>query len=74
MGGAGGTAGSVAGGSGGSGGASEPMGPSVRVLQLNVWQEGTQVTGGLAKIAAVILESKADVAAFSEVRNYDDED
>lgn len=46
----------------------------VRVLQLNVWQEGTKVEGGLAKIAAAILAAKADVAAFSEVRNYDDED
>jgi endonuclease/exonuclease/phosphatase family metal-dependent hydrolase len=77
-GGAGGAAGATAGGSagtGGSGGAPEPpAGPSVRVLQLNVWQEGTQVAGGLAKIAAVILESEADVAAFSEVRNYDAED
>jgi endonuclease/exonuclease/phosphatase family metal-dependent hydrolase len=73
--GSGGAAGSVAGGSAGTDGMQEPpAGPSVRVLQLNVWQEGTQVTGGLAKIAAVILESEADVAAFSEVRNYDDQD
>ncbi|HEX2747739.1 MAG TPA: endonuclease/exonuclease/phosphatase family protein [Verrucomicrobiales bacterium] len=47
---------------------------SLRVLQLNIWQEGTSVPGGLEKIAAVILESKADVVAFSEVRNYRGED
>lgn len=49
-------------------------GQALRVLQLNVWQEGTSVPGGLEKICAVILASKADVAAFSEVRNYKGQD
>lgn len=48
--------------------------PSLRVVQFNVWQEGTSVAGGLEKIADVILQSKADVVAFSEVRNYKGED
>ena len=46
----------------------------VRVLQFNVWQEGTSVPGGLEKIADAILLSRADVVAFSEVRNYKGED
>lgn len=47
-----------------------PQRPTVRVMQFNVWQEGTQVEGGLGKICAAILAAKADVVAFSEVRNY----
>lgn len=75
-GGVGGAGGSGAGSAGMAGGGSPPVpaGPVVRILQLNVWQEGTSVEGGLAKIAAVILEANADVTAFSEVRNYDDQD
>jgi endonuclease/exonuclease/phosphatase family metal-dependent hydrolase len=46
----------------------------LRVLQFNVWQEGTSVPGGLEKIAEVIVQSRADVVAFSEVRNYRGED
>ncbi len=56
------------------GGPETPQGPTIRVLQLNVWQEGSQVQGGLKKIAAVILATRADVVAFSEVRNYGGED
>ena len=41
-----------------------------RVLQLNIWQEGTSVPDGLEKIADVIVKSEADIVAFSEVRNY----
>ena len=47
---------------------------SLRVLQLNVWQEGTSVPGGLEKIADAIVQSRADMVAFSEVRNYRRED
>lgn len=46
----------------------------LRVLQLNIWQEGTKVPGGVEKIADAIVASKADIVAFSEVRNYKGED
>ena len=42
----------------------------VRVLEFNLWQEGTSVEGGFDKIVDVILASQADVVAMSEVRNY----
>ena len=48
--------------------------PTLRVMQLNVWQEGTSVPGGVEKIAEVIVQSHADIVAFSEVRNYRGED
>ena len=48
--------------------------PTLRVLQLNVWQEGTSVPGGVEKIADAIIQSRSDVVAFSEVRNYRGED
>ncbi|TAJ09761.1 endonuclease/exonuclease/phosphatase family protein [Marinilabiliaceae bacterium JC017] len=47
---------------------------SFKVLQFNVWQEGTMVTDGLDRIANVISESGADIVTFSEVRNYNNED
>jgi endonuclease/exonuclease/phosphatase family metal-dependent hydrolase len=47
---------------------------TVRVLQFNVWQEGTSVPGGPELIADAILQSRADVVAFSEVRNYKGQD
>ncbi len=43
---------------------------TVSVLQLNIWQEGTSVPDGFAKIVDVIIRSKADVVTLSEVRNY----
>ncbi len=43
-----------------------------RVLQFNIWQEGTQVDGGYNAIVQQIIDSKADLIAFSEVRNYHD--
>ncbi|MHA3773990.1 endonuclease/exonuclease/phosphatase family protein [Verrucomicrobiota bacterium sgz303538] len=54
--------------------ADEKPAEALRVLQLNVWQEGTSVAGGLEKIADAIFQSNADVVAFSEVRNYRGED
>src|SRR4051812_18714585 len=53
---------------------SRAIAQSLRVLQLNIWQEGTSVPGGVDKIADVIIQSHADVVAFSEVRNYHGED
>jgi endonuclease/exonuclease/phosphatase family metal-dependent hydrolase len=47
---------------------------TIRVLQFNVWQEGTSVENGLEKIRDVILASKADIVCFSEVRNYKKQD
>jgi endonuclease/exonuclease/phosphatase family metal-dependent hydrolase len=54
--------------------ADERHGATLRVLQFNIWQEGTSVPGGVEKIADAILQSRADVVAFSEVRNYRKED
>ena len=48
----------------------EVGGETLRVLQFNVWQEGTKVDGGVDKIAAAVVAADADVVAFSEVRNY----
>ena len=42
----------------------------VRVMQFNIWQEGTSVVGGFDKVVDVIVASDADVIALSEVRNY----
>jgi endonuclease/exonuclease/phosphatase family metal-dependent hydrolase len=39
------------------------------VLQFNIWNEANQFKDGLERITEVILESDADLVAFSEVRN-----
>ena len=54
--------------------AAEKPASTLRVLQFNVWQEGTSVPGGVDMIAEAIVQSRADVVAFSEVRNYRGED
>lgn len=41
-----------------------------KVLQFNIWQEGTIIPGGYEAIVDQILESKADIVTLSEVRNY----
>lgn len=41
-----------------------------KVLQFNVWQEGTIVPGGYDAIVDQIIESGADFITLSEVRNY----
>jgi len=43
-----------------------------KVLQFNIWQEGTVVPGGYEGIISQILASGADFVTFSEVRNYKD--
>lgn len=43
---------------------------TLNVLQFNIWQEGTVVEGGFDAIIEEILGAKADLIAFSEVRNY----
>lgn len=42
----------------------------LKVLQMNIWQEGTIVEGGFEAIADEIVHTDADVVFFSEVRNY----
>ena len=42
----------------------------LNVLQINIWQEGTSVPNGFPAIADEIIDKKADVVLFSEVRNY----
>ncbi|MGM9478189.1 endonuclease/exonuclease/phosphatase family protein [Pedobacter sp. GSP4] len=46
----------------------------LKVLQLNVWQEGTKVTGGFNGIIDAIIQSGADLITLSEVRNYNNKD
>lgn len=41
-----------------------------KVLQFNVWQEGTVVPGGYNAIVEQIIASDADFVTLSEVRNY----
>lgn len=43
-----------------------------KVLQFNIWQEGTIVPGGYEGVIRQILESEADFITLSEVRNYKD--
>ncbi|MFV0505349.1 MAG: endonuclease/exonuclease/phosphatase family protein [Bacteroidales bacterium] len=42
----------------------------IKVLQFNIWQEGTVVDGGFDAIVDEVLSSDADFVTFSEVRNY----
>ena len=46
----------------------------LRVLAFNIWQEGTSVPDGFARIVDVIVASDADLVVLSEVRNYDGKD
>ncbi|HUH27847.1 endonuclease/exonuclease/phosphatase family protein [Gelidibacter sp.] len=45
---------------------------SLRVLQFNIWQEGTIVPGGFNAIIEEVIRTDADLIALSEVRNYDE--
>lgn len=47
---------------------------TLRVLQFNLWQEGTSVPGGFEQIVDVIAASDADLVTLSEVRNYEGRD
>ncbi len=44
----------------------------LRVLQFNIWQEGTVIPGGFDAIVEEIVRTDAHLVAFSEVRNYND--
>lgn len=46
----------------------------LKVLQINVWQEGTVVPNGFQAIVDEIIAKQADVVLFSEVRNYNNTD
>ncbi len=46
----------------------------LKVLQFNIWQEGTIVKGGFNAIVDEIIRTDADLVAFSEVRNYNNID
>lgn len=47
-------------------------GKELRVLQFNIWQEGTVVNGGFDAIVDNIVSLKPDMVTFCEVRNYKD--
>lgn len=47
-----------------------PEGKTLRVLQFNIWQEGTVVEGGFQAIVNEIVRTQADLICLSEVRNY----
>ncbi|MCH4552189.1 endonuclease/exonuclease/phosphatase family protein [Aestuariibaculum lutulentum] len=42
----------------------------LKVLQFNIWQEGTVVKNGFDAVVDEIIRTDADLIAFSEVRNY----
>ena len=42
----------------------------LKVLQMNIWHEGTQVKGGFDAIAEEIVRLDPDIVMFSEIRNY----
>jgi len=43
-----------------------------KVLQFNIWQEGTIVPNGFEGVVQQIIESEADMVTLSEVRNYNE--
>lgn len=43
---------------------------TVRVLQWNIWQEGTSVRGGFGAIVDELVRLQPDFVTLSEVRNY----
>lgn len=45
---------------------------TLKVIQFNIWQEGTIVPGGFDAIIDEVIRTDADLIALSEVRNYDD--
>ena len=46
----------------------------LKVFQINIWQEGTQVEGGFEAIVDEIIHTDADVVLLCEIRNYNDTD
>jgi hypothetical protein len=48
--------------------AAQPI--NIKVLQFNIWQEGTVIEGGFDAIVEEIIRLEADFVTLSEVRNY----
>jgi PKD repeat protein len=48
---------------------SQPLSVSLKVMQFNIWHEGTSVPNGLAYIRDVINSVNPDMVCFSEVTN-----
>lgn len=48
--------------------------PEIKVLSLNIWQEGTRVENGFDLIVEQMGQLEPDLVAFAEVRNYNDSD
>lgn len=42
----------------------------LKVLQFNIWQEGTMVPGGFDAVVDEIIRADADLVTLTEVRNY----
>lgn len=49
---------------------STPTTKEIKVLQFNIWQEGTTVPSGYEALISQIIQSEADFVTLSEVRNY----
>lgn len=47
----------------------QPLSVSMKVMQFNIWMEGTSVPDGLTRIRDVINEVNPDLVCFSEVTN-----
>lgn len=47
---------------------------TLKILQFNIWQEGTMVEGGFEGIVEEILKSDSEIVLLSEVRNYQNKD
>jgi endonuclease/exonuclease/phosphatase family metal-dependent hydrolase len=47
---------------------------NLRVLQFNLWQEGTSVPNGFSMIVDAIIAADVDIVTLCEVRNYGDND
>jgi endonuclease/exonuclease/phosphatase family metal-dependent hydrolase len=46
----------------------------LKVLQINIWLEGTSVENGFEAIVNIILQTDADLVTISEVENYNNGD
>jgi len=47
-----------------------PNKKQLKVLQFNIWQEGTVIENGFDAVIDAIIQTEADIIALSEVRNY----
>lgn len=47
----------------------QPLSVSLKVMQFNIWREGTSVNNGLAYIRDVINAVEPDIVCFSEITN-----